>query len=362
MAVSGLHVVFGAGAVGRALANMLVSRGQRVTVVSRGRHRGDPVAAQYLTGDVRDPRFAALAARGAVVVYQVLNPGYHHWAGEFPALQASVLAAARATGARLVTLENTYMYGRPDGHPFTEDHPHNAHTRKGRLRAQLSLELLAAHDVEVVIGRASDYFGPGGGAQSPLGDRVVPAVLAGRTAQVLGDPDLPHTYSFIPDIARGLAVLGEHPAAPGRIWHLPNDPDTRTTRSILQTLSRLAGHPDVKVRSIPPALLRVVGLVDKAAGEAVEMLYQFNEPFVVDSTMIDRELGVHATPLDDALAATLDSYRPPADRLGVVGSGRGECGAPSPGPVDLAVDQRPVGAFDTEVLGRGHEPVSRVLQ
>ena len=91
----------------------------------------------------------------------------------------------------------------------------------------MARELLAAHRagrVEVAIGRASDYFGPRGGAQSNLGDRLFPAALAGKTATVLGDPDQPHTYTYIPDIGEGLAVLGVHPAAPGEVWHLPNDP------------------------------------------------------------------------------------------------------------------------------------------
>jgi nucleoside-diphosphate-sugar epimerase len=126
-------------------------------------------------------------------------------------------------------MENVYMYGRPAGRPLTEDRPHEAHTTKGRLRSRMSRELLAAHHagrVQVAIGRASDYFGPRGGAQSNLGDRVFPAALAGKAATVLGDPDQPHTYTYIPDI-------GEHPDAPGEVWHLPNDPDTRTTRQLV---------------------------------------------------------------------------------------------------------------------------------
>jgi nucleoside-diphosphate-sugar epimerase len=91
----------------------------------------------------------------------------------------------------------------------------------------MARELLAAHqasNVQVVIGRASDYFGRRGGAQSMLGDRVIPAALAGKTATVLGDPDQPHTYTYLPDIGEGLATLGEHPEAPGEVWHLPSDP------------------------------------------------------------------------------------------------------------------------------------------
>ena len=111
------------------------------------------------------------------------------------------------------------MYGRPAGRPLTETRDYAAHTKKGKLRGQMARELLAAHKagrVQVAIGRASDYFGPRGGAQSNLGDRVFPAVIANSTARVLGDPDQPHTYTYIPDIGEGLAVLGEHPDAPGR--------------------------------------------------------------------------------------------------------------------------------------------------
>ena len=97
----------------------------------------------------------------------------------------------------------------------------------------------------VAIGRASDYFGPRGGAQSNLGDRLFPAALAGKTARVLGDPDQPHTYTYIPDIGEGLAVLGEHPDALGQVWHLPNDPDTRTTRQLCELAFRQAGAAPV---------------------------------------------------------------------------------------------------------------------
>jgi nucleoside-diphosphate-sugar epimerase len=172
--------------------------------------------------------------------------------------------------------------------------------------------LLAAHEsgrVEVTIGRASDYFGPRGGAQSNLGDRVMPAALAGKTAQVLGDPDQPHTYTYLPDIGEGLAVLGEHPDAPGQVWHLPNDPDTRTTRQLVDIAYQLAGQTRTRLRGTPVWLLRILGVANPTMRELVEMQYEFEAPFIVDSTKIAGKLGVHATPLDRAIADTLASYR-----------------------------------------------------
>jgi nucleoside-diphosphate-sugar epimerase len=206
------------------------------------------------------------------------------------------------------------MYGRPNGRPLTEDRPDAAHTTKGQLRARMAGELLAAHQagrVQVAIGRASDYFGPHGGAQSNLGDRVFPAAIAGKTATVLGNPDQPHTYTYIPDIGEGLAILGEHPDAPGQIWHLPNDPDTKTTRQLVDIVYQQAGQPRIKLRVMPALLLRIVGLANPTVRELIEMQYQFDEPFIVDSSKISTHLDVHATPIDQALADTFATYRTP---------------------------------------------------
>ncbi len=168
----------------------------------------------------------------------------------------------------------------------------------------MARDLLAAHQagrVQVAIGRASDYFGPRGGAQSNLGDRVFPAALTGKTVTVLGDPDQPHTYTYIPDIGEGLDVLGEHPDAPGQVWNLPNDPNTRTTRQLVDIVHQHAGQPHTRLRALPSLMLRVLGLVNPIVRELVEMRYQFEEPFIVDSSKIASKLGVQATPIDKAL-------------------------------------------------------------
>ena len=227
MAASPRHVIFGTGAIGLATLDALRRRGETVRLVNRSGTAPVPDDIEILGGDASDPAFTTAAAQGAQVVYQTLNPPYPQWVELFPALQASVLAAAQASGARLVSMENVYMYGRPNGQPLTETHPYAADTKKGTLRARMARELLAAHqagNLQVATGRASDYFGPRGGAQSMLGDRVIPAALAGTTATALGDPDQPHTYTYLPDIGEGLAVLGEHPDAPARSGTSPATP------------------------------------------------------------------------------------------------------------------------------------------
>ena len=306
------HVIFGSGAIGMATYEALRRRGESVRIVNRSGHARVPDDVEVVGGDASDPEFTIAVTKGARVVYQTLNPAYTEWTELFPGLQAGVLAAAEANRARLVSMENVYMYGRPAGRPLTEDRAYDAHTKKGKLRGAMALELLAEHEagrVEVAIGRASDYFGPRGGAQSNLGDRLFPAAIAGKTATVLGNPDHPHTYTYIPDIGEGLAVLGEHPDAPGEVWHLPNDSQTRSTRELVEMVYLAAGHPRAKLRVLSPLLMRAISVVSPLVRELVEMQYQFEEPFIVESSKIATRLGVTATPMERALAETLETYR-----------------------------------------------------
>jgi nucleoside-diphosphate-sugar epimerase len=304
------HVVLGAGAVGMAIAEAVVRRGESVRVVNRSGLREPTAGVQSAVGDVTDPAFAATATRGARVVYQALNPPYHRWAHEFPGLQAAAVAAAEQAEARLVVMDNVYMYGRAAGRPFTEDRAFNAHTRKGRVRAQMAHDLMAERDaggVQITVGRASDFFGPRAGEQSLIGDWVIPPALAGKAASVMGDPDMPHTYTFIPDIGENLVRLGELDQALGRVWHLPS-PETRTTREAVGMVFAAAGtQPRMKVT--PAWQMRMLGLVNRTVREINEMRYEFDEPFIVDSSRAETELGLRATPLAEAIEQTVRWYR-----------------------------------------------------
>ena len=151
------------------------------------------------------------------------------------------------------------MYG-PSSAPLRETTPTNPTSAKSRTRAAMSVELLDAHqrgEVRVVIGRASDFVGPGV-RDSAFGQLVFAPVLAGKRAQTMGRPDTLHTYSYVPDIGRNLVLLGSRADAYGRVWHLPNPP-TRTIRDVITDVySALDQPPRLTVLSKP--MLRVVGL------------------------------------------------------------------------------------------------------
>ena len=304
-----LQVVFGSGQVGRALAAHLAGLGLPVRVVSRHRAAGLPKVVNWCGADATNFEAASEAANGAAVIYQCLNAPYTKWAELFPPLQRGVLAAAERSGALLVTLENLYAYGPTQGVPLTEDLPLAATTIKGRTRAAMTQELLNARDagrVHIAIGRASDFFGAGA-TESALGERIFANALAGRRADFIGNPDLPHTYSYVPDIAAGLATLGTDARAIDEVWHLPG-PETTTTHQILDLVAHEVGHP-VGIRSVSKLAVRALGLVNPMMRALVEMAYEFDEPFVLDTTKFQTTFGRVGTPLPTAIAATVDGYR-----------------------------------------------------
>ncbi len=304
-----LHVVFGAGQVGQALAARLASLHLSVRMVSRHQPSTPLDGVEWQAADATDPEAATDAAKGASVVYQCLNAPYTDWPNRFPPLQRGVLTAAERNGALMVSLENLYGYGPTGGKPMTEDLPLAATTVKGRTRAAMTQELLAAAEagrVRVAIGRASDFFGAGA-TESSLGERVFGNAVAGKRADFIGNPDLPHTYSYIPDIAAGLATLGTDERAIGGVWHLPG-PETVTTRALLDLVTNDVGHP-VGVRSLPKMAVRAIGLFNPTVRELVELSYEFDQPFVLDTTKYQSTFGTEATPLPAAITATVAWYR-----------------------------------------------------
>jgi nucleoside-diphosphate-sugar epimerase len=311
MVASGeLHLVFGTGPAGSTLAEVLVGQGKRVRCVNRSGRAALPAEVEVVAGDLLDPAAAVELCRGASVVYHCANVHYAQQVELMPRFGASITEGAARADARLVVLDTLYVYGETGGAPMTEATPFAAHTRKGRMRAELVAAYLEAHRagrVRVAIGRAADFFGPRV-LNSALGDRLFPAALKGKPIQLLGDVDLPHSYGYIGDVARGLATLGERDEALGAAWLLPVVSPPATQRQIGEMIGSQLGRP-VRTRTIPKLAVRAFGLVDPFMHEFVEMFYQYTEPQVVDSRAFERTFGLGATPLDEALEETIRWYR-----------------------------------------------------
>jgi nucleoside-diphosphate-sugar epimerase len=241
-------------------------------------------------------------------VFHCVNAPYTDWSRAFPPLTGNILEAAASAGAKLVFGDNLYMYGSVDG-PITEDLPCAATDRKGRTRALMANKLMEAHKagkVPVAIGRAPDFYGPGV-TQSVMGARVFRPALKGGAISLLGDPDTPHTYAFVDEFARGLITLSEREEAFGRIWHTPNA-RTLTTRQFLELVFAQTGNR-VPIRVAPRLLLTVAALFNPMVRELKDILYQWEQPFIVDHSRFEQAFGSDTTTHRNAIRQTLEWYR-----------------------------------------------------
>ena len=302
-----LHVILGAGQVGTALAGELLLRGKRVRVVRRGPPDAGLAGVEWMRGDVSDAGFVATATRGAAAAYDCVNPGYDEWPLLLPPMRRGVLGGVARSGTKLVQLDNVYMYGVPTG-LMTEDTPARPASKKGALRAALAEETMAASrrgDVRVVVARASDFYGPGFERATVFGPHFYERALAGKGAYAVGDPDMPHSYAFGPDVARGLARLGEGgDDVLGQVWHLPQAP-ARTTRETMAVLGAAMGV-DVHPQRLPDWVLQTIGVFAPVLREVSEMTYQWKAPFIVDDGKWRAHFGDESTALDQGARATAE--------------------------------------------------------
>jgi nucleoside-diphosphate-sugar epimerase len=302
----GLHVIVGAGPVGRAAARLLCERGERVRMVTR---RGDGVdGVERVAADAGDVTRLRELTAGADAIYNCANPPYHRWTFEWPPIASALLDAAERSGAVLATTSNLYGYGPVSG-PMTEQLPLRATGVKGQVRARMWRDALAAHEagrVRATEVRGSDYVGAG--TRSMFAELVLPRVLAGRPIRVPVDLDAPHTVTYVGDVATLLVTVAADERAWGRPWHVPSAPPP-SMRWLAAEVARLAGAPRPRLREAPYPALWLAGVFDPTAREIRELRYQFNAPFVLDSSAATATFGLTPTPVVDALREMLPGTR-----------------------------------------------------
>jgi nucleoside-diphosphate-sugar epimerase len=301
-------VIFGTGPLGLAVARHLAAAGKQVRLVNRSGNAPAPQGADVVAADATDLAASRRVCEGAAVVYHCATGAYGRWAQFLPPLMNGIIEGASAAGAKLVYADNLYAYGLVDG-PITEDLPYRPIGPNTRVRADVANTLMSAHAAgraRATIGRASDFYGPYA-RQSTAGDAIFARVLAGKGAQVLGDVDTPHTYTFIDDFAAGLVTLAEHDQALGEVWHVPSA-ETVTTRRFIEMVFAKLQRPS-RLQPAPKLAITLLALFVPPMAAVKETNYQREHPWVVDHSKFSRAFGSTPTPHAQAISWTLDWFR-----------------------------------------------------
>jgi nucleoside-diphosphate-sugar epimerase len=309
-----LHAVFGAnGGAGRALVRELAAQGKPVRAVVRSRRAETQPGLEVIVADAMDKEATRNASKGASVIYHAVNVPYNEWEQTLPTIMDNLIEAAASSGARLVYSDNLYMYGKVEG-SLHEDLPYQPEGKKGALRAKLANLLLRAHEdgvLQAVIGRSSDFLGPGA-TNTITGLLVIEPALKGKKAMWIGSLDSFHSLSYINDVARGLIMLGEREEAPGEIWHIPAG-EPITGRQFIGMVFAHLGKPP-RYGLYRPMMMKLVSVISPMARETQETLYQFAQPFILDSSKFQRAFGPFTpTPHPQAIEETIHWFR---ERLG----------------------------------------------
>jgi nucleoside-diphosphate-sugar epimerase len=304
-----MHTVLGAGPVAKATVTALLTRGLAVRVVHRSGTFPVQSGVEVVAADTSNLAQLTQAFKDSAVVYMCAMPAYHRWAEDFDAMMSNVLQACATNGSAMVFTDNLYMYQESPNAPLTENTPLQPVTRKGVVRARIAEMVLQAHrDGKVItaIARASDFFGPKV-ENAMLGGRFFPQLITGKTVQWFGNPDMPHTFTYVPDFGSALVELGVDGKGWGEAWHVPQC-ITCSGREAANAVAKLVNKP-AKLTVVGTWMLHIIGIFMPQAKEMIEMLPHFDTPYVVDDSKWRKRMQTKATPWSEALSVTLASYQ-----------------------------------------------------
>lgn len=302
--MSNVKLVTGAGPVGWTVAEQLAGNGERVRIMTRSGSGPAHPLVERISADAADPDQLESAMDGVSAVFHCIHGSSYStesWRRELPKAERVVLDTAHRHGAVVVFPESLYSYSTPETR-MTEDSPRNATGGKRGLRTELLAARAAAQTATVSV-VASDFYGPRA-RNAHAGERMVPRVLAAKTIRVLGSADTLHSFTYVPDLAAAMIAAAGKEEVWNVVLHAPTGP-ALTQRQMAEAFARAAGVPTPKVAVLPAWLLRALGVASSDVRELTEMLYQFEAPFVMDSSRTESLLGVTPTPLHEAADATV---------------------------------------------------------
>jgi nucleoside-diphosphate-sugar epimerase len=310
-AMSGRITIFGLGPCGRATMTRLLAEGREVVVAQRHAPDDLPKGAQFVPCDALDRESVINATRGSDQIVVAIGFPYvgRVWREVWPKTLGNFVAACEATGARMVLIDNLYMYG-PQTSPLVETMPLTSYGAKPAARSvatRIWMDAAAAGRARVAALRAPDFYGPRVGL-SWLGDTAIGAMAKGKAAFFIGSPNIPHDYAYVPDIARAATTLLEAPdSAFGQVWHVPCAP-TRTTREVLKIAADALGVR-LRLLTLPESLLGAASLFSPFMRELKEMRFTWDRPYRVDTAKFVKAFWSDATPFEAGVRETAFSFR-----------------------------------------------------
>lgn len=305
-------IIGSGGTIGLPLAQELRKFTDHIRLVSRHPKKvneGDELFPLDVThfNRVRD------AVAGSSVVY--ITTGFEYklkvWQRTWPAFMQAVIGACKGYGSKLVFFDNVYMYAKTAIPHMTEESPLQPPSKKGIVRKQLQEMIMSEVEsgkLTALIARSADFYGPHTADKSMLVETAAKNLLKGKKAQVFGDVDRIHSFTFTTDAGKATALLGNTPDAFNQVWHLPTTKEKLTTRQWIELIAQEI-NKEPKIQQVPAWMLHVLGLFIPVLKEFPEMLYQNEMDYYFDSSKFEKRFGIIATDPKQGVKAMMDHLK-----------------------------------------------------
>ncbi|MDO3644675.1 NAD-dependent epimerase/dehydratase family protein [Mucilaginibacter sp. L3T2-6] len=300
-----MHTILGAGgAVANALTRELINNNDTVRLVSRKPVEPGSKNVTWQKADLLNYDELIAAARGSSVIYLTAGLVYDKkiWAEQWPVIMQNFIRLGKETGARLIFFDNVYMYGLVDG-PMKEDTPYRPSSVKGGIRAKIANMLMdeaKAGNIRATIARGADFYGTDN-MNSFFDMMVLDKFAKKQKAQWIGNPNKLHNFSYIPDMGKGMFLLGQHPESDNQIWHMPTAKPL-TGKQFIELAARIYGA-EPKFMAVNKFMLWLVGLFQKVVMGTVEMYYQYNHDYNFNSDKFEKAFNMKPTSYEEGIKA-----------------------------------------------------------
>ena len=306
-----IHIILGAGgAIGNVLANDLISRNEKVKLVSRSGMMLP--GAESVKVDLTDAKSVKGVLEESSTVYLLAGLPYRLsiWKGQWPKIMRNVVDGCIAQKARLIFFDNAYMYGKVVG-SMTEESPVNPCSRKGEVRAQIADKLMSEvkkGNITALIARAADFYGPYSEKSSVPYILVFSRLAKGKKAQWLANAGVKHSYTYTGDCGKALCLLANTDDAFNQIWHLPTAAPALTGKEFVEMAALKLG---VKPRymALRKWMAALGGIFDRQISEIYEMLYQNEFEYIFDSSKFEKRFNFKPTPYERGIEETIQHSR-----------------------------------------------------
>lgn len=308
-----MHTILGAGGpVANALTRELQKNNETIRLASRRRIESKDKNTSWQKADLLNYGELLAASKGSEVIYLTAGLVYDKkvWAQQWPVIMQNYINLGKETGARLIFFDNVYSYGLVNG-PMLETTPHNPCSVKGEIRAKIATQLMdeaKAGNIKASIARGADFYGTED-VKGVMDVMLLDKLKKGQRAQWLGDVNKLHNFSYIPDMGKGIYILGQNPSSDNQIWHMPTAKPMKGI-DFIKMAAGIYGVPP-KYMAANKFMLQLFGLFDKMTNELVEMYYQYNHDYDFNSDKFEKAFNYGPAGYKDGIKLMSETlYKP----------------------------------------------------